>query len=90
MTTEEEEGNAMMETEICRYFAANFQDGSGHRPRNARNAALAPGKVQGKRFYQRASQESMALPAPWFRLVKPFWISDLQKCRRIHCVILSH
>lgn len=45
LTTKEEEGDMMMETENWRYFAASFEgEGRGDEPRNARNAALEFGK----------------------------------------------
>jgi len=55
---------------------------TGHEPKSARDVALDLAKYREKRFYHGASQGGVALPAPWFRLVKPFWISDLQNCRR--------
>ena len=54
----------------------------GHEPKSARDVALDLEKYREKRFYHGASQGGVALPAPWFRLVKPFWISDLQNFKR--------
>lgn len=68
MKTERFEDNLMLGLKM---------EGWSPEPRNARNAGLEPGKVQGKRLYYRAYQGSMTLPKPWFSLAKPFWISDL-------------
>ena len=59
-----------------------FEDGEmGHEP-ECKGCSSGSGKYREQRFYHGASQGGVALPAPWFRLVKPFWISDLQNFKR--------